>query len=291
MMPTQILANVLISAAGYLLIGLSFGLIYRVARFFHFSHGAIFTLGAYATLSLSGFLPWWFAFPAATLFSAIIGWLLFRLAYLPLQVKGSSAAILLIASLGLFIVLQNVVSMIYGDEMHSLLNGPVGEGFLFLNARITTVQLFSVTCSVVLCVVMWLLLRFTRVGLVLRAVANDRDLSYIFGIEPNKVVGQSFLIGSALAGAAGALLALDTHLTPTMGFRALLMAVVMVVIGGLGSMPGIGLAALLVALAQHVGAWYFSAKWQDATAFVALLVFLVARPHGFFGSSVRKAKV
>lgn len=101
----------------------------------------------------------------------------------------------------------------------------------------------------------------------------------------------AFLIGSATAGVAAALLAYDTGMTPTMGFRTLLMGMVSVIIGGIGSIPGIAIGALLLGAAQHLTAWWMSSKWQDAIVFVILILFLLFRPQGFLGKPLRKASV
>lgn len=101
----------------------------------------------------------------------------------------------------------------------------------------------------------------------------------------------AFLLGSALAGAAGVLLACDADMTPAMGLRPLLMGIIAVVIGGIGSVPGAALGAILLALAENLGAWWISSMWRDAIAFIKLVVFLLARPQGFLGTPLRRAAV
>ena len=125
----------------------------------------------------------------------------------------------------------------------------------------------------------------------MRAVANDAQLSDISGLNSDRVIFWTFAIGSGLAGIAGILISFDLDMTPTMGMNALLMGVVAVIIGGVGNLPGVVLGALLLALAQHIGLWYLSSQWQDAIAFVILLVFLIFRPQGFLGKKVKKATV
>lgn len=101
----------------------------------------------------------------------------------------------------------------------------------------------------------------------------------------------SFAIGSALAGIAGILVALDVDMTLTMGMNMLLMGVVAMMIGGVGSFWGIVLGSLLLATAQNLAVWYISSQWMDASAFIILLIFLLFRPQGFMGKKVRKANV
>ena len=123
----------------------------------------------------------------------------------------------------------------------------------------------------------------------MRAVANDSELARVAGIESDKIILLTFALGSALAGIAGILVALDVDMTPTMGMNALMMGVVAVIIGGVGSIPGIALGALLLGMAQHLGVWFISSQWQDAIAFVILLLFLLFRPQGFLGKKVKTA--
>jgi len=125
----------------------------------------------------------------------------------------------------------------------------------------------------------------------MRAVANNPELARISGIESDRVILSTFALGSALAGIAGILVALDVDMTPTMGMNALMMGMVAVIIGGVGSIPGIALGSLLLGIAQHLGAWFISSQWQAAIAFVVLLIFLLFRPQGFLGKKIKKVSI
>ena len=124
-----------------------------------------------------------------------------------------------------------------------------------------------------------------------RAVVSDEDLARVYGIDVDRVILHVFLAASALAGAAGQLLALDSGIAPAMGFRVLVMGLIAAVIGGLGSVPGVALGALVLALLQHATAWWVSSQWQDAVVFAVLVVFLVLRPHGLLGRATRREVV
>jgi len=131
-------------------------------------------------------------------------------------------------------------------------------------------------------------LRYTIIGKAMRAVANDKVLARVSGIDSERVILYTFAMGSALAGIAGILVAFDVDMSPTMGMKALMMGVVTVIVGGVGSVPGIAAGALLLGIAQHLGVWKIGTQWQDAIAFGILLVFLVFRPQGFLGKKVKK---
>jgi branched-chain amino acid transport system permease protein len=291
-MPPQVILNAVIAASAYVLVGLGFALIYRTAGFFHFSHGVVFTIGAYTAYVVSIVCPsWWVCVGAAAVVSAVVGLGLQNLIYNPMQRRAASPAVLMLASLGSYLVLQNTISLMFGDEMMATKVRDVGRTAEFLSLSITPFQAANIACAVTLTAGVILLLRATHVGLLIRAVANDCGLCDVRGVGSSGMTAFVFTLGSALAGVAGALVAFDTFLVPTMGLRALMMGITAVIVGGLGSTGGILLGALLLAMAQHAGAWFISAKWQDAIGFLVLTLFLVFRPQGFWGVPLRKAKV
>jgi len=289
----QAILNSFISASWIALVAIGFMLIFNTSRFFHFAHGVVFTAGAYFTLlfTISLGLPLLFSIILAVMLCGFLGCLMELLLYRHLRHKDSSALIFLLASLGVYIFLQNVVSMVFGDETNSIRQGDVQEGLNILGARITPVQIVTICVSVVLVIALSVFLKKTKVGKSMRAVANDPELASISGIASDRVILWAFAIGSALAGLAGILVALDVDMTPIMGMHALMMGVVAVIVGGVGSIPGIALAALLLGMAQHFGVWYIGSQWQDAIAFIILIVFLLFKPEGFLGKRVKAATV
>jgi len=290
---SQFAVNAFIASSTYVLLGLGFALVYRAARFFHFAHGAVFASGPYLLLifvQCAG-VSW----PASVVLSVacvcVLGCAMEVMAYGPIRRAHSSPIVLALASLGIYVVLQNVISLIFGDDTKSIRTGVVREGINVLGARITPIQITTICVSIVLVVGLALFLRYAKLGRAMRAVANDPELANLSGIDSDRVILWAFAIGSALAGIAGILVALDVDMTPTMGMNALMMGVVAVIIGGVSSIPGIALGALLLGMAQQFGVWWISSQWQDAIAFIILLVFLLFRPQGFMGRKVKKAVV
>jgi len=289
----QLFLNCIINGSIYLLVSLSFVLIYQTINFFNFSHAVVFTSGAYFTFLFNQFFgcSLFISIPVAIVCSCILGSLMDLVIYKPLRKRNSTSLVLLLASLGIYIVLQNIISMVFGDDTKSIRTWQVVEGINVFGARITPVQIIIVVTSVVLLILVALYLHFSRTGKAMRAVANDPELANITGINSDKVILTSFAIGSALAGIAGILVSLDVDMTPTMGMNALMMGVVAMIVGGVGSIWGIVLGSLLLALAQNLGVWYISSQWQDAIAFAILLIFLLFKPEGFFGKKLKKAAV
>jgi branched-subunit amino acid ABC-type transport system permease component len=238
-------------------------------------------------------LGWSFftAIPAAIILALLLGSIVEYAIYRPLGEKKSSSIVLLLASLGIYIVLQNIISLFFGDDTKSIRTWEVKEGINILVAYITPVQIVIVCCSALLVILVAMFMHLSKIGKATRAVANDSELSKLVGIKSDRIILISFAIGSALAGIAGILVALDVDMTPTMGMNMLLMGVVAMIIGGVGSIRGIVLGSLLLATAQNMAVWYISSQWMDATAFIILLIFLLFRPQGFMGKKVRKAEV
>ena len=289
----QYLVNALIATASYVLVAVGFALVFRVARFFHFAHGVVFTTGAYFTLLFNVWLGFSLIISIllAILLSTALGCLMEFFPYRPLRRKGASPFVLLLASLGIYVVLQNMISMIFGDNVKSIRSGPVREGLNVFGARITTIQILTIVVSAVLVIAVAILLKKTKMGKAMRAVASDSKLANVCGLDSDRVILLAFALGSALAGVAGILVALDVDMTPTMGMNALMMGIVAVIIGGVDSIIGIVLGALLLGLAQNLGVWYISSQWQDAIAFAILLVFLLIKPEGFLGKKIRRVTV
>ncbi len=289
----QLLLNGLISGSIYALVALGFAIIYRTVRFFHFAHAIVFTSGPYFTFLFKNvfLIPIYLSIPLAIISSTFLGCLLDISIYRPLRQKKASSMILLLASLGIYIVLQNLLSMVFGDDTKSICISKILEGINIFGARITSIQIaiICITIILLLSIVIWM--KKTKMGKLVRTVSNDAELADISGIDSDKVILSTFAIGSSLASVAGILVAFDVAMTPTMGFDALMMGVIAVIIGGIGSISGIALGALLLGLAQNLGVWYINSQWQDAIAFAIMLIFLLFRPQGFFGKPLKKAEI
>ena len=292
-MLVQFLLNGVIAGSAYSLLALSFVLIYSLTRFFNFAHGAAYATGAYVVLALVGQagVPLPLAVPMGMVGAGLLGLAVGRFVYLAGRRRGATRLVLMLVSLGLYVVFQNTVSLVFGDEVRSLRAPSIAEGLQVFGARITVTQLAIVSVAVVSFLGMSLVLRFTNWGRAVRAVASDAELASVSGIESNRVVLGAFAVGSALAGLAGVLAALDTDATPTMGMNALMMAVIAVIVGGIDSIAGAVLGGMLLGLAQHLGVWQIGSQWQDAIAFAILLFFLLVRPHGFLGRPAKEATV
>jgi branched-chain amino acid transport system permease protein len=288
----QLIANALLAASIYALIGTGFSLIYRTSRFFHFAHGLVCAAGAYASLvfAIEFKLPLFISSILAIAVAISIGLLIEIGIYRPLRSKKSSSLILLLASLGIYIVGQNVISLVFGDDT-KILRPVISRSFSVLGAKITAVQFGILVTSVLVLCALVVLMKVSKFGLIIRAVSADHDLARTVGVDVNHAIAWSMALGSGLAGLAGILIALDVNLVPTMGMHSLLMSVVAVIVGGIERTVGAIVGALLVGLLQHFGVWQLPTQWQDLIVFSALIVFLLLRPQGFLGRPLAKATV
>ncbi len=289
----QLLANVLVTASCVVLVGLGFSLYYRTTKFFNLACAVLFMAGPYLVLLLNSDLglSLWLSILLAVLAIGLIGVLLDALLYRPLRRKNATPLVLLLSSLGVYVVLQNAISLTFGDESISILFGSIQQGIDVLGARITPVQILAIGVSGAAVAMTMMLLNCTRLGLAIRAVEDSPELAGVSGVRSERVILWTSFLASALLGTGGILVAMDVNMNPAMGMQALMMGVVAVIIGGIGRIGGIVLGALLLALAQHSSVWIIGSQWQDAIAFVVLLAFLLLRPEGFLGKKAGKATV
>lgn len=292
-MLVQFIANGIVAGCQYALVACSFVVVYLPTRFFNFAHGAVFAWAAYLCFAANVHLqlPLWISVPVAVGSAAGMGIALELLFYHPLRERGATSLVLMLASLGLYTILQNTISLLFGDEIKSLRESRAVYGVAIAGARLTSVQIWTVATSLICFFLLALVLRFSTFGKALRAVSNDPELALAKGIDVRRVTLNACAIGSALAGLSAILLALDVDMVPTMGLNALMMGVVAMIIGGVRSIAGSLLGGLLLGLAQHLGTWRIGSEWQDAIAFVVLLVFLFVRPTGIFGEPSRRVAV
>jgi len=280
----QLLLNGIIAGGIYSLIALSFTIIYRTVKFFHFAHGVVYTGGAYLayTFAISLGFPFLLSFFLATVLAAILGLCIDRLVYSPLRQKKATNLVLLIASFGIFIFIQNLIQLIYGAQILTLRTGPIREGYQIFSAVITPIQVMILVVSVALMLALWLFIQKTKMGKAMRAVADDPVGASVVGIYPEHTILTAFAIGSAAAGIAGILISLETNIEPTMGFSAILKGMIASIIGGIGSIPGAMFGGFFLGIVENLGIWKIQAGWKDTIAFAVLIVFLLFRPGGIF---------
>ena len=210
-----------------------------------------------------------------------------RIAYHPLRQRNAPNLVFLLASFGVFIFIQNFIALIFGNQILTLRTGPVREGYRIFSAVITPIQIVILSVSIALMILLWLFVKYSKLGKAMRAVSDDRIAASVVGINPDRIILSAFALGSALAGASGILISLETNIEPTMGFPAILKGIIASVIGGIGSVPGAMFGGFFLGIAENLGIWKIQAGWKDGIAFLILIVFLLLRPGGILG--IKKA--
>jgi branched-chain amino acid transport system permease protein len=288
----QLVINGILAASVYGFTAIGMGLICRVAGFFNFALAGIYTLAAYmvfffcfqleANLGLSILM--------GCAGAAFVGIVLELGVFRPLRHTGATALALMISSLGLYVILQNTISFVWGDSPLILVSPDSSVNFTVFDAQITGLQALTIVCCCVVASVFYVFGSRTRAGMMLRAVSDDQELAALSGIsvQSSRVVAVG--IGSSIVALGGILLSLETGLTPSMGFRPFLMGFVAAIVGGIESTIGTLIAALLIGLLQNLMVLAIHSKWQDPFVLVVLLGFLLFRPHGLFGTKVSKEK-
>jgi branched-chain amino acid transport system permease protein len=284
----QLLVNGLVNGCLYALMALGFALIYNTSRIFHIAYGATFTTAAYLCfffLTKPGWgLP--LSICMALLLTALLGVLIEVVVYKPLRRKNASLLVALLSSLGLYIIIVNLITLFFGNETR-VMHPDSGATYQLSSIILTRVQVAQVVCASVLIPALLLSLRLTSVGMVIRAVRDNETLTRLMGGNLNLVRGLVFAVGSALAGIGAILSGLDVGITPHIGMPALLIAAVALIIGGVGTFQGAVVGAFLLGILQSLIVWQISAKWTDAITFVLLIIFLLFRPQGLVGTRRR----
>ncbi len=281
----QILANGLIAGAIYALVAAGFSLIYSTNKFVHFAHGAVVAASAffcYALFSQYG-VTFWIAAPLTVIFAALLGFAINRTVYRPLRERGASSLILLVAGFAVLVFFESLLQLVFGADVKVINLLPIARGIDVLGAIITPLQIAIIAITFALLVGLFLLMKHTQLGRTLRAVASNKSVAQVRGVNPEATYDTAFLIGSAIAGVAGILVGLEQNVDPTMGSSLIIKGFAAAIIGGVGNVYGAILGALLLGIVENFGAWYLPSGYKDAVAFAVLFVFLLFKPNGILG--------
>ncbi|MDO8626486.1 MAG: branched-chain amino acid ABC transporter permease [Candidatus Magasanikbacteria bacterium] len=291
----QLIVNGLIAGAMYSLTAAGFSLVYATNRFLNLAHGGIMMVGAYLVytfFNLAG-LNFYAASFLAVICTSLFGGFLFVSVYRPLRQKKAANMVMLIAAAGLAILLEALVTLIFGTDVKQLNFISVQEGWHIAGAIITPLQLVVMAVSAVLLVSFAVFMKYSSWGKLIRAVADNADLARTTGINPYAVQLWSFVIACAIASVAGILIGLERNIEPRMGLGFALVSFASTVVGGMGSLPGAILGSYLIGLAENVGQWILPSGYKEAIWLVMLFLFLLIRPSGIFGTEqgVRQTKL
>ena len=231
-------------------------------------------------------MPLWLSFFIAVFLTMLLSLLIEYSVYRPLVKRNSSSTVLLISSIGVMIVVINVIAMFYGNET-KIISRDISEAVSFANILLTHTQLWQLGISLFLIFLFMAFLKYSRFGIKTRALRDDEELYTIMGQEPHSLHLQLYLMSGFFAATAGCLVAYDVGMDPYVGMPMLLNAVVALVIGGMGRFEAPILGGFIIGLMQALAVWAFSARWQDAVTFFLFILFLLFRPQGIMGEKER----
>ena len=280
----ELLLQGLVQGGIYILIALGLTLVYGLLRILHVAHAALFTLGGYLGVivtNATGSLLLGFAVSLPV--AGVVGVLVYEFVYRPILHKPPYVA--LIASIGVFIAAEELFRIVFGPygisyaEPHLDGSVPLGAGI-----AIKTAELVTLGGAIVAIVILWLLATRTRTGIAWRATVTDPTMAESFGISVRRVRYLNFFVGSALAAAGGIMVGLLNNLVePGMGAVPSYKALAIIVLGGLGSIPGALVASIALGVIESFGTIYLSGVLdRDAIAFAFLIAVLMLRPQGLF---------
>ena len=302
---TQLTVDAVTLGSVYALIALGYTLVYGVLKLLNFAHGDVFMVGSFigfGVLQVLGgtdhpVVPVWALLTIVTLAAmagcAVLGVVIERFAYRPLRDAPRIAP--LISALGVSFFLANSMQLLFGADPRNYNTFDLSNGALYLkgfdigNVRVPLLRIVTIVSAFVLMVLLWFLVNRTRTGKAMRATSFDREAAAMMGIDIDRVIVFTFVLGSALAGAAGVLFAMRVPTTVSIGFVAGLKGFTAAVIGGIGSIPGAMAGGLILGFAESYTQGYISTKWSDLVVFSILIAFMIFRPQGLLGrADIRK---
>ena len=278
----QLLVNGLIAGILIAVPAIGFTTIYAVLRFPNFAIASHITIGAFAGYAANHYLglPVALALTAAFLVAGLVGATTDEWILKPMRPHG--ALIAAIAAIALTVVLENVIRFGFGNDLRGF-DLPIFRDWRFGPVRVGPQQLENAALAILIMLLVFAFLAFTRAGKAMRAVADNPTLAAIKGIDPDVIGRAASFVGMGLAGIGGVLLGLDTSIDPLTGFRAVLTVFAAAVVGGLGSIPGAVVGALVVGLGEELSLLAVAPTYRSAIGFLAILAVLTLRPRGLFG--------
>ncbi len=283
----QHLVNGLVLGGTYALLGIGLTLIFGLMNVVNFAHGELYTLGAYAAFTALALVHvnFFVAVAAALLVGAAAGAACERVLLRPLA--GESIDTTMLVMIGVSIALQNAMLVSFGGVAKSVPHPFPTAPIVLGPVSIAPLRLVVLGAALVLIAGSYLVIHRTRLGQAMRATFQDPDTAQLMGVRIQRVHTATFAVGAALAAAAGALLGPVFLVYPSMGDLAALRAFCVVILGGLGNLPGATLGGLILGIAEELGAGYISSGYRDAAGFVIIIGVLLLRPSGLFARAER----
>ncbi len=298
-MLAQQLVNGLILGAVYALVALGYTMVYGILELINFAHGEIYMIGAYLSIIFLGFFTalgvtqhylifsLLLSFFFSALFCGAYGYTMEKVAYRPLRQAHRLSP--LISAIGMSIFLQNFVMLTQGSGDLVFPRLLPSSNITFYGVTLTLLQLVILGASLALMGGLYLLVQKTMIGKAMRAAAQDKTMASLLGIDVDRIISMTFVVGSVLAAGAGMMVAMYYGTVNFfIGYVAGIKAFTAAVLGGIGSIPGAMAGGLLLGLVESLGAGYISSEYKDLFAFAILIFVLILKPSGLLGSPAKE---
>ena len=287
----QQLINGIALGSIYALTAIGYSMVYGVLELVNFAHGSVYMIGAflYYMLVVLGGLPWYLGFPIAVIGSGMLGVAYDSIALRPLRRAGMPKFTALISTIGISIVLQNVIFLIMGSETRLFPTFFEGKHLKLGGANILYIQILIVSVSVVCLLLLTFFIKKTKSGMAMRAIAQNSEAAGCMGIASDRIVSITFFLGSSLAALSGILSCMSFRgVDMSVGTTISIKAFAATVLGGVGNLPGAVLGSFIIAVAEILTAGYISSNIRDIAAFIILILILLFKPTGLLGKPMQK---
>ncbi len=285
----QQVINGLNSGSIYALVAIGYTMVYGILKLINFAHGEIMMFGAYFAFIAASIFGWpfWAVIAFSMIITAVMGFLVEFIAYRPL--RNAPRLSMLITAIGMSMLLQNVALLIFGADPIVMPKIFPSVVFNIGGIDVSSVTLITIGLSVFFMILLQLFIQKTKSGRAMRAVSENQDAAVLMGIDVNRTISLTFIIGSAL-GALGGILYSTAYVTiaPTMGTLPGLKAFIAAVLGGIGSIPGAMLGGFIIGMIETMIKAYVSTTWADAIVFFLLIIVLVVKPTGILGKNMKE---
>ena len=285
---SQVLIQGIVRGSMYALMASGLSLIFGIMGVKNFAHGELFMIGIYVmffVVAVMG-LPWPLGVIAAAAVVFVVGMIIERTLIETLRKRAGRDWLLdaFVLTIGLVVVLQNLALIVFGSERRGVTSLIEGS-FVWGQVIVSYERLMIVAVAAAVGLAVWSFIQFSSIGKAIRATSQDPEAAQTLGIDIRKVYTYTFGIGAGLAGLAGALLISIYPAFPTVGAQPVIKSIAVVIIGGLGNVPGAIIAAFILGIIEAYSLFFMSAGWQNVVVAALVVLILIVRPSGLFSSS------
>lgn len=286
----QQLINGISAGSIYAIVALGYTMVYGIIKLINFAHGDVLMVGAFTGLYCVNTLkmPIILAIIASMLVCAVLGAIVEKLAYKPLRTAPRIA--LLITAIGVSFLIEYLMMYFFGSGAQAYKETELtsGSALHIGNIFVTRFTIYVILSTMIIMILLQLIVKKTKLGKAMRAVSSDKDAAQLMGINVDKTISFTFMLGSALAAIAGVMYGAQFSVQPLMGMQLGLKAFIAAVFGGIGNIPGAMLGGYLLGIIESLGGQYISTTYVDVFAYVILIIVLLVRPFGILGKDTRE---